>query len=517
MPKFPYQRLETWGWLSSPAGKHASGSRPDLLWLHDLRSEPKACALRAEARVFVDWADSRFSLQYPQSLLTAAAIDPIALGQFLTRVSRTLLAIAPPLKWTRHREEIRKRCGPKRYETTISFLLNGVTQLEPMLSSGDDNDLFFARDTDGEAETVDLFGLSYIRYAAPHTGRRIDAAIRHLRSSRSKLPAAKKNVSVDRLAYQRTYDDEAGSRRAWQVVYEEAMRRAVDDLTTFVAKENFNVLDSKTPGQRAFAGACKRIKHMADAHQRFTPSQWWAAARKLHETTEAWEASDIRRHVTRERRASKQIQLTRRVGFVVQYAALMRGNARLRSIAAQIMYLRDICEQIATILGSSDEIPKGSPQKRSKMLPVLAAYDRQVLEAGAEARWQRTLGEHAEAMGRFVESLVTPAHRGSGQSIPWTKGQILDLFRADWPGAKKLTPGSLDDLVVNKCLGPLQRLGLAAQIPEDLWSRAAAWDAAHRQGGDSKPTKPLRTHISKKWIVCPLAALLASRDPEQGA
>ncbi len=289
------------------------------------------------------------------SLLTAAAIDPIALGRFLKRVSRALLTIAPPLKWTQHKEEIKKRCGPKRYETTISTLLNAVMQLEPMLSSGDDDDLFFARDTDGEAETADPFSLSYIRYAAPHTGRRIDAAVRHLRSSGKKLPAAEKNASVDRLAYQRTDDDEVGSRRAWQVAYEEAMRRAVDDLTMFVTKANFNLLDSKTRSQRAFDGACERIKHMADADQRFTPGQWWAAARKLHEATEAWEASDMSRHVTREGRASKRIQLTRRVGFVVQYAALMRGNGRLRGMAAQVMYLRDVCEQIATILESSKE------------------------------------------------------------------------------------------------------------------------------------------------------------------
>jgi hypothetical protein len=152
----------------------------------------------------------------------------------------------------------------------------------------------------------------------------------------------------------------------------------------------------------------------------------------------------------------------------------------------------------------------GSGPAYRRFAEELAALDRLVLRDGVRDQWQTILRNDVEPVGRFLTAVVLPANRKHAQVRPWAQRDHIETFRKISPrGKSNRSEGSFEDVFLNHCLVPLQRVGLAAQIPADLWRRANELDAAERAGSDARKVRPLKTYISNKWILNPLGTTLA--------
>lgn len=521
MPRYPYNRLETWTWLDSPDGKKSRGPRPDLLWLHDVKSGPRQTMLQIQARIFVQWADTRFPAFYPAALLTAGVASPDALTREVRRVGAALLACCPPMTLAEHREAMKR--PPKDSKSPVlllSRLLNGVMNLDSLIHSGDDKAIFGDVDDDSDCD-IDPFTQSYIRYAAPNTGATIRMALKHLRNSSQRCatrPAETTGPIPEDAEFVQHRD--AVSRRAWHAMLEEAMRLAVDELQTAVVADRFHIAVSGTKAaQKDFTAAFRYVCQMARSGRTFRASHWMKAATSLRDKAITWMETDITHHVKSNQQTSKKITLNRAIAFVVQYATLMQGSGRISNAVTPIRYLRDICAAIAGFDGrvpvDEDKVARATDHDR--LAEVLAGMDRRVLSEGVFDGWRDVLEEDADVIGQFIVEVATPKPPKSPQSVRWAKGEYIKTFKKLWPTGKSISDGSLDDVFLNRCMVRLQMLGLAAQLPDDLWGRAKKLECAEREGRHAREGKTLARYRGTKWIVNPLGTALAFATDHAGA
>lgn len=521
MPRYPYNRLETWTWLEGPDGKKSQGPRPDLLWLHDVKSGPRLTMVQIQARIFLQWADSRFPAFYPAALLTAGVASPDALTREVRRVGAALLACCPPMTWAEHCEAMKR--PPKDSKSPVlllSRLLNGVMNLGPLIYSGDDRALFGDVDDDSDRD-IDPFTQSYIRFSAPNAGATIRAALKHLRNS-SRRPAMRPADTGDPLPEDAEFVQhrDAVSRRAWHTSLEEAMRLAVDELHAVVVADRFHIAVSGTKAaQRDFTAAFRYVCQMARSGRTFRASHWMKAATSLRDKALVWMQTEITHHVKSNQQTSKKITLNRAISFVVQYATLMQGSSRISTAVTPIRYLRDICAAIVGLDGpvpvDEDKVARATDHDR--VAEVLAGMDRRVLSDGVFSGWRNVLDNDGDVIGQFIAEVATPKPPKAPQSVRWAKGEHIETLKKLWPTGTRITKGSLDDVFLNRCMVPLQMLGLAAQLPDDLWGRAKKLETAEREGLDVRGVKTLARYRGTKWIVNPLGAALAFATDHAGA
>lgn len=510
MPVYPYNTLAAEDWLLNPSRRTSKALQSQLLWIHDVSRGPRLKQLQAHARIFVAWADSRFPAEPAAGLLASAAVSPDHLRRALKRVSNALLALAPPLSYAESRKA--EHGYLQEHVIPMSRLLNGLLCLDPILHVGDDGDIY--GDADADDAIVDPFTAAYVRFATPDSGRAIRDVLKRLRASAEiGGPRKKAGQLVQSATVSPQYRD-AISRHAWHAALEEAMRKAVEALNTFVVRKRFDIAASGTSSaQRKFVAACTHLLHMARDGKPLKPWRWARAAGLLQARAEAWLTRDIRHHVKGNQQTPARITLKRRLGFVAQYAALMEGSWRIAEVMTKVAYLKDVCGAIAGVdtgYTKASDPGMGSSPAYLRFAEELAALDRLVLRDGVRDQWQTILRTDVEPVGRFLTAVVMPANRKHAQVHPWAQRDHIETFRKISPrGKSNRSEGSFEDVFLNHCLVPLQRVGLAAQIPADLWRRANELDAAERAGSDAKKVRPLKTYISNKWILNPLGTTLA--------
>lgn len=513
MPVYPYNTLATSEWLLNPSRRTNKALREELLWLHDVKRGPRLKQLQAHARLFVAWASSRFPAEPAEGLLACATVSPDHLRRALKRVANALLALAPPLSLSDSKKA--ENGYLQEHVIPMSGLLNGLMCLDPILHMGDDSGIYVDPD-DGEDDTViDPFTAAYVRFASPESGRAIRSALKRLRASAKTDGARRKVGPIAHSAAARMQHRDAISRRAWHAASEEAMRMAVESLNKFVVQKRFDVaVPGTSSAQRKFVAACTRLLHMARNGKPHKPWRWARAAALLQVRAEVWLTNDIRHHVKGNKQTPARITLKRRLGFVAQYAALMEGSWQMPAVVTKIEYLKDICYAIAGIdagyrQGDDTRATQGPDYRR--FAEELAALDGLVLRDGVREQWCEILRkEDLEPLGQFITDVVTPANARQVQSGPWNQSDRIETFRKISRRAKSnKSEGSFEDVFLNNCLVPLQRVGLAAQIPADLWRRANELEAAERAGSDVRKVRPLKTYISNKWILNPLGTTLA--------
>lgn len=288
---------------------------------------------------------------------------------------------------------------------------------------------------------------------------------------------------------------------------------AVEALNTFVVHKRF---DKAAPGtssaQRKFVATSTRLLHMARNGKSIKPWHWARAAALLQVRAEEWLTKDMRHHMKGNKQTPARITLKRRLGFVAQYAALMEGSWQMTAVVTKVEYLKDICYAIADVntgYAQGNDAVRGDGPAYHRFTAELAALDGLVLRDGVRDQWRSILRNDVEPVGRFITEVVTPSFQKDAQVGPWGQGHYIETFRKISPQGETNNDTSFEDVFLNHCLVPLQRVGLAAQIPADLWRRANELDAAERAGSDAKKVRPLKTYISNKWILNPLGTTLA--------
>jgi hypothetical protein len=288
---------------------------------------------------------------------------------------------------------------------------------------------------------------------------------------------------------------------------------AVMDFYRFVVEEGYH---RGRPGtsvvQRKFTSSCRYVRKLAQDRRQLRADSWMKATGWLLKNGRAWIDTEMTHHVKRNKRNPRQISIKRKLAFIGQYATLMQGSWQIASILTQVKYLRRICELIIGV----DEPPLKPAGRRKqtkdhqRFAQELAAMDRLVLREGTRNDWSAALGDNGRAIGGFIAEVVTPSTSGKAQTAPWFSGEYIKTFRKFWASAGNNNDDSLEDVFVNHCLVPLQQLGLAAQVPDDLSRRASELEVAFREKGDLKEIKPLKTHVGKKWTLNPFGIVLAN-------
>jgi hypothetical protein len=408
----------------------------------------------------------------------------------------------------------RKSSPVEQVTEDLSWILEGAGSLVHAWTSGVYVDVFDEEGEDGLPQAdVGPFAKAYCRYAVPDTAANDRRAWKRLRS-----PVSERTNTGGKQSLPGSHVVSI-SRRAWHMALEDAMRTAVKDLHKFVVKEKFlRTLPQSTSLQKKFAASCRSLRQTAMRSRAVRAASWMKAARHLHANATAWMTSEMKNYVTRNDKTADMIALNRRLATILQYASLMQGNWEGTEVTAPVRHLRDIC---AALVGTLRDASLRKPsQKKTQSVTKneggssgdprrLGMLDEGVLGKDQVDRWRVSLGDKAVVIGKVVAEIVRPTNGVKPQSGPWWRREYIDVFARHWPTAKNNKRGSLNDAFVNKCLTPLQGLGLAAQIPSDLWRRANELEAVILSGGEVRTVKPLKTSGSHKWILSPLAAVLA--------
>jgi hypothetical protein len=512
VPRYPYNRLGLWVPPEANDEHRDDLLRKELLRLHDVAPGPRLERLQRLAHIILAWADSRFPADYSPALLAAGSVSPGRLKRMLNRMVDAMLALAPPLPRGLHSERI-KTMEQDNPILIVSRLLNGLMAVRAIIAMEDDGEIFGGveeREGDG---VIDPFTKAYIRYATPETGASIRRALKHLRSEMGKRSASADAKAKEANGAEAICHRDAISVRAWHHTLEEAMRLAVGKLKTVVRRNRFDGGANGTSAtQRRFVAAVNALDTMARRRRGYTAGQWMKAASRLQADADEWIKKEMQNHVTGSRRESKKISLARSLAFVQQYAALMVGSRSISTAVTPLWYVRDICAALVNV-GVGEEKGKKEPQRaarsREEMRKILAYYDSRVVDAGLLEIWRKILGENAVTLGQFIADVTMPKDPRVAQTVRWAQGERFLYFTGLWPSAENNNDESLKDVFVNKCLTPLQRVGLAAQIPDDVWQRARELEANARDRDPGQKGKPLARYYSKKWIVNPLGAMLA--------
>ncbi len=462
---------------------------------------------------FVEWADSRFFRDDPSVFLSAAVVSHGDLQQVLQQVVSELTKIAPRLPADEDKEVGRSLI--ERITEELSWILEGAESLAMAWMSSVYGDVFDEEDDDGLLQAdVGPFAKAYLRHVVGDTAANNRRAWWKLCTQRGEQAT----VGVVKLlsGSQRS----AISRRAWHLALEDAIRVAVTDLHEFVVKKRFlRVLPQSTGVQKKFAASCRMLRKASATKRSIRAASWTKASRVLHANVMAWMTSEMQNHVTRNKKTASKIALNRKLANILQYSTLMQGNWGGGEVTMQVRHLRDICAAIVGTLRGAPSPKTGAEKKRvvkkkqggsSSVSRRLKMLDNEVLGKDQVDRWRQFLGDDAIAIGKVVAEIVHPRGGTKPQAAPWWKREYIGVFRKFWPTGENNNDDSLDDAFVNKCLTPLQGLGLAAQVPEDLWRRANELEGVMRAKGDLQKVKPLKTHIGKKWIVNPFGLVLAT-------
>lgn len=194
----------------------------------------------------------------------------------------------------------------------------------------------------------------------------------------------------------------------------------------------------------------------------------------------------------RVRRQAVKRDMPRWVGYVAQYALLLRGNAASLELLRMVGYVKHACRALGkvidTMVGDSTSASH-SPGDRFEL-------DSKLVSRAMESRWGRMLGTRAEGVGQLAAQVVGPA----GQTKPVQQQKLLDIAAAEGlitPQAHSARAASMEAVLLR-----MQLCGLAAKVPV----------AAFREGGRSgRGSTPRRSaHAARDWWINPLGVVLSS-------
>ena len=183
------------------------------------------------------------------------------------------------------------------------------------------------------------------------------------------------------------------------------------------------------------------------------------------------------------------------VGYVLQYAGLLRGNAAAFELVQMTSYLIGICSTMQVKL-KAEQVT--APRSQRICDEVRAAYCRALVSASVEDRWRRRMGDEAEKVGAMIIEIV--GHRG--QLVALKKESLVAA--ADRAGLVTATTKKSRDEAVGALLVRMQGCGLAACMPVTVFRK---FDM-NTPRNNAKARRCI--HAARDWWFNPLGAVLAA-------
>lgn len=225
-------------------------------------------------------------------------------------------------------------------------------------------------------------------------------------------------------------------------------------------------------------------------------TSWWRQIRdQLGEEFGAWMAEvPPALPVGNVNRQSIKKKARNWVGYVLQYAGLLTGNAAAFELVRMTRHLVGICARMRKTLKA---IGVTAPRSQQVCDEVRAAYCRAMVSASVEDRWRRRMGEDAGKVGQMIIEIVGP--RGQVESL---QKEALVNAAAD---ARLLTATERKsrEEAVDALLVRMQGCGLAARVPVTAFRRIDR----NTPRNNMKARKS--AHAARDWWFNPLGAVLA--------
>lgn len=225
-------------------------------------------------------------------------------------------------------------------------------------------------------------------------------------------------------------------------------------------------------------------------------TRWWRQiCEQLGEEFDAWMVEvPPTLPVGNVNRQSIKKKVSNWVGYVLQYAGLLTGNAAAFELVRLTKYLAGVSDKIKMTLKAEHVT---APRSQQVCDEVRAAYCRAIVSASVEERWRRRMGKDAEKVGRMIMGIVGP--RGQPKAL---KKESL-VAAADRAGLLTATEGKSRYEAVDALLVRMQACGLAARVPVTFF----------RSIDNDTPRNIAKArrciHAARDWWFNPLGAVLA--------
>jgi hypothetical protein len=195
----------------------------------------------------------------------------------------------------------------------------------------------------------------------------------------------------------------------------------------------------------------------------------------------------------RHRRQAVKRDLPRTVGYVAQYALLLRGNAASLELLRMVGYLKQACR----VLGDVIDAMLGGVKPAAGGHATRVRLDSLLVSRDIEERWRQALGARAEGAGRLIAEVVGE----TGQQRPVPQRELLRI--ADEAGLLTAQAQSSRAAWIEALLLQMQLCGLAVKIPVGVFRESA---------GNGRGATPRRQqHVAREWWLNPLGVVLSGQ------
>jgi hypothetical protein len=195
----------------------------------------------------------------------------------------------------------------------------------------------------------------------------------------------------------------------------------------------------------------------------------------------------------RHKRQAVKRDMPRWVGYVSQYALLLRGNAASLELLRMIGYVKEACRALGSVVAAMRD-ERGPSSSTSSNFRV--HLDQLLVSRGMEHRWRDTFGGRSAGVGRLVAEVVGE----TGQQRPVPQRDLLPIAQAYGLVTARTASSQADGM--EALLVRMQLCGLAAKIPVDVF-RASR--------GNARVAAQQRIHLARDWWFNPLGKVLSAR------
>jgi hypothetical protein len=198
--------------------------------------------------------------------------------------------------------------------------------------------------------------------------------------------------------------------------------------------------------------------------------------------------------VDRGKRQSLKRDMRGWVGYVAQYALLLRGNAASLELVRMVHYMKHICSALGESL---DSMQAGGPRSPEVARGTRMRLDRALVSRDTERSWREQLSTSAAGVGRLIAKVVGD----NGQTSAIAQRDLLQAASKAGIVTARATSSKKDQ--VEAVLVNMQLCGLAAKVPVAVFRKETI---------KSPRTGPRRKiHAARDWWLNPLGTVLSSR------
>ena len=184
------------------------------------------------------------------------------------------------------------------------------------------------------------------------------------------------------------------------------------------------------------------------------------------------------------------------VGYVAQYASLLRANAASLELSKAVHIMTALCSRLGNAIEKTMPSEYRCDITDELQATVCLACSRAMVSDEDERAWRQRLGEHAGAAGRLIAQLTS----GDGQTKACKHSDVARVANLVWEQSESRGGAARLDVL----LDAMQEVGLAVRVPAKFLVRKKKRSGERRQ-----------EHVGRVWWFNPLGEILAIPDAQE--